>query len=52
MHTQYQDILVKKGVVTREQVFAAKGLDARDVSGMNAVCICTCFRSKMRDLTS
>ncbi len=27
----WQDILMKKGVVTREQVFGAKGLDARDV---------------------
>lgn len=30
--TEWEDILVKKGVVTREQVFASKGLDARDVS--------------------
>jgi hypothetical protein len=28
---------VKKGVVTREQVFGAKGLDARDVSA--GVCV-------------
>jgi hypothetical protein len=30
--TEWEDILVKKGVVTREQVFVAKGLDPRDVS--------------------
>lgn len=43
---QQQDILVKKGVVTREQVFAAKGLDARDVSevlrGERRHCILLC----------
>jgi len=29
--TEFEDILVKKGVVTRDQVFLAKGLDPRDV---------------------
>ena len=28
--TEWEDILMKKNIVTREQVFAAKGLDARD----------------------
>lgn len=29
--TEWEDILMKKDICTREQIFASKGLDARDV---------------------